>query len=111
MRVGVLTREYPPETYGGGGTHVGNLVPQLRRLVSVEVHGSGHRLNIHPDDIHRHWWPAVMDDANMALRVLAVNAQMASQLSNPQVVHSHTWYTNMAGHFAKVMHGIPHVVT
>lgn len=111
MRIGLLTREYPPESYGGGGAHVGNLVPQLRRLVDVEVHGYGHRLDTDPPHIHRHRWPAVMDDANMALRVLAVNAQMVPWLADRQVLHSHTWYANMAGHFAKVMYGIPHVIT
>lgn len=111
MRIGLLTREYPPESYGGGGAHVGNLVPQLRRLVDVEVHGYGHRLDTDPPYIHRHQWPAVIGDANMALRVLAVNAQMASRLADRQVLHSHTWYTNMAGHFAKIMYGTPHVIT
>jgi alpha-maltose-1-phosphate synthase len=111
MRIGLLTREYPPESYGGGGAHVGNLVPQLRRLVDVEVHAYGRRLDIDPAHVHRHRWPAAMDEANMALRVLAVNAQMAARLADRQVLHSHTWYTNMAGHFAKVMYGIPHVIT
>jgi starch synthase len=111
VRVGLLTREYPPESYGGGGAHVGNLVPQLRRFVDVEVHGYGHRFDVDPPYLRRHQWPSTMDDANMALRVLAVSAQMTPWQADREILHSHTWYTNLAGHYAKVMYGIPHVIT
>jgi alpha-maltose-1-phosphate synthase len=111
MRIGLLTREYPPEVYGGGGAHVGNLVPALRHLADVDVHGYGHPLDADPDFVFRHQWRADMNDANMALRVLEVNARMAASLGGVDVLHSHTWYTNMAGHFAKTMHGTPHVIT
>ena len=111
MRIGLLTREYPPESYGGGGVHVGNLVPQLRRIIDVDVHGYGKRYDSDPPHISRHQWRPDLDEANMALRVLDVNARMAAALGTVEVLHSHTWYTNMAGHFAKVMYGTPHVIT
>ena len=36
-----MTREYPPEVYGGAGVHVTELVAQLRRLCEVDVHCMG----------------------------------------------------------------------
>lgn len=111
MRIGLLTREYPPEVYGGGGAHVGNLVPRLRRLIDVDVHGFGERVADDPDYVHRYQWPAAVGDANMALRTLSVNAEMTARLSDVHLVHSHTWYTNMAGHLTKTMYGVPHVIT
>ena len=41
MRVAMMTREYPPEVYGGAGVHVTELVAQLRRLCEVDVHCMG----------------------------------------------------------------------
>ena len=33
MRVALLTREFPPDVYGGAGVHVDFLVRELRRLI------------------------------------------------------------------------------
>ena len=41
MRVAMMTREYPPEVYGGAGVHVTELVAQLRQLCDVDVHCMG----------------------------------------------------------------------
>ncbi|HUQ55157.1 glycogen synthase [Lentzea sp.] len=111
MRIGLLTREYPPEVYGGGGAHVGNLVPRLRDLIDVDVHGYGDLVTDDPAHVHRHQWPAAVADANMALRALSVNAHMAARLGGVDLVHSHTWYTNLAGHLTKIMYNVPHVIT
>lgn len=113
MRVGLLSREYPPDSYGGGGTHVGNLVPALRDLVDVTVDGwYGEREHPgDPDHVRRHTWPATMAGANMALRAVTVSAHMVPGLAEADVVHSHTWYTNLAGHLANQMYSIPHVIT
>src|SRR5690606_30415935 len=32
-------------------------------------------------------------------------------IAGADVVHSHTWYANFAGHLASQLHGIPHVLT
>ncbi|QFZ16774.1 glycogen synthase [Saccharothrix syringae] len=107
MRIGLLTREYPPEVYGGAGVHVGFLVPRLRELVDVDVHAfGGPRADARAHD------PAPgLEGANAALATLSVDLGMAAALGDVQVAHSHTWYANMAGHLAKLLHGIPHVVT
>ncbi len=107
MRIGVLTREYPPEVYGGAGVHVGSLVPQLRRLVDVDVHCFGARRG----DARAHQVAPGLEDANPALRTLSVDLAMADAVAGAALVHSHTWYANFAGHLARTLHGIPHVIT
>jgi alpha-maltose-1-phosphate synthase len=107
VRIGVLTREYPPEVYGGAGVHVGHLVPQLRELIDVEVHCFGAP---RPDARH-HVVAAGLDGANPALRTLSVDLSIVAASGGLDLVHSHTWYANLAGHLAKLLYGIPHVVT
>ncbi|WP_106185764.1 glycogen synthase [Umezawaea tangerina] len=107
MRVGLLTREYPPEVYGGAGVHVGFLVPRLRELIDVDVHCFG---GPRPDAQSHEAAPG-LDSANAALRTLSVDLEMAAAVAGTELVHSHTWYANMAGHLAKLLHGVPHVVT
>ncbi len=41
MRVAMMTREYPPEVYGGAGVHVTELVRHLRASATVDVHCMG----------------------------------------------------------------------
>ncbi|GAA1333692.1 glycogen synthase [Catellatospora bangladeshensis] len=107
VRIGLLTREYPPEVYGGAGVHVGFLAPELRRLVEVEVHAFG---DPRPDAAA--YRPvAALAEVNPALGVLSADLAMAAALGGVQLAHSHTWYANLAGHLAKLLHGVPHVVT
>ncbi|MFC5672885.1 glycogen synthase [Streptomyces incanus] len=108
MRVGLLTREYPPDVYGGAGVHVEFLARELRPLVDLEVHCWGEGRT---DGVRRHRpWPA-LDGANDALRTFSVDLAMAEALEGRELVHSHTWYANLGGHLAKELYGIPHVVT
>lgn len=112
MRIGVLTREYPPEVYGGAGVHVGHLVPELRQWCQVEVHCFGAPRPEVPDlKVHNHTVAPGLAAANPALQTLSVDLAMADALGGVDLVHSHTWYTNMAGHLARTLHGVPHVVT
>ncbi|UXX92215.1 glycogen synthase [Streptomyces sp. AD2-2] len=108
MRVGLLTREYPPDVYGGAGVHVEFLARELRPLVDLDVHcwGEGRTEGV----VRHRSWPA-LDGANDALRTFSVDLSMAAALEGRELVHSHTWYANLAGHFAKLLHGIPHVMT
>ncbi|MGC4775910.1 glycogen synthase [Micromonospora chalcea] len=109
MRVDLLTREYPPEVYGGAGVHVEYLARELRRLADVRVHCFGA-----PRDepgVTAYAEPAALAGANAALRVMGVDLEMAAGTAGTDVVHSHTWYANLAGHIAKLLHGVPHVVT
>ena len=107
MRIGVLTREYPPEVYGGAGVHVGQLVPELRKRCDVEVHCFG---SPRPH-AHHHTVAPGLATANQALQTLSVDLAMADALDAVDLVHSHTWYANMGGHLAHLLHGVPHVIT
>ena len=111
MRVAVLTREFPPYVYGGAGVHVDFLVKELRRStdpVTVEVHATGEPRDgaaTYAEDDPR------MPGANPALRIMSADLAMAAALGGLDVVHSHTWYANLAGHVASLLYGVPHVVT
>jgi starch synthase len=109
MRVDLLTREYPPEIYGGAGVHVAELVRALRRDIDVQVRCFGG-----PRDeagTTAYPTPAEFASANAALATMGVDLLMAQDAAGADLVHSHTWYANFAGFTAKQLHGIPHVVT
>ncbi|MEH0581511.1 MULTISPECIES: glycogen synthase [Streptomyces] len=108
MRVGLLTREYPPDVYGGAGVHVEFLARELRRLVDLDVHCWGEGRT---DGVLRHRPWSALDGANDALRTFSVDLAMAAALEGRELVHSHTWYANLGGHLAKQLYGVPHVVT
>lgn len=105
-----MTREYPPEVYGGAGVHVTELVAQLRRLCAVDVHcmgaprPGGQGVQVHEPDPR-------LRSANAAMSTLSSDLMMANAASEANVVHTHTWYTGMAGHLAAMLYGIPHVLT
>ncbi|HZG94070.1 MAG TPA: glycogen synthase [Mycobacteriales bacterium] len=118
MRVGLLTREYPPEVYGGAGVHVEYLARELARLTDVTVHCFGApREAADPDSgptvvAHQPWELLAGQDKHLAaLETMSVDLTMAAVAGDLDLVHSHTWYANFAGHLAKLTHGIPHVVT
>ena len=106
----ILTREYPPDVYGGAGVHVDFLVRELRRLVDVDVHCIGEpREGAHRAHRARPaGWPARTRRCRCSRTDLAMAAAVGRRAT---CVHSHTWYANMAGHLGKLLHGVPHVVT
>jgi starch synthase len=109
MRVDILSREYPPEVYGGAGVHVAELVNALRPSIDVVVRAFG--MPRDEPEVYSYLVPAQLTAANPALATLGVDLQMAEDVSGADLVHSHTWYANGAGHLAQLLHGIPHVVT
>jgi alpha-maltose-1-phosphate synthase len=109
MRVGILTREYPPEVYGGAGVHVEFLSRELRRLVDVEVHCFGSERS--EPGIFAYVPPAGLTGANPALRTIGVDLEIADAVAELDVLHSHTWYANLAGVLGATLHGLPHVLT
>ncbi|MCD7445058.1 glycogen synthase [Streptomyces lincolnensis] len=112
MRVGLLTREYPPDVYGGAGVHVEFLARELRSLVDLDVHCWGEvSLAEKAAGVIRHRPWSTLDTANDALRTFSVDLAMAAGLEGRELVHSHTWYANLAGHLGKLLYGIPHVMT
>jgi len=107
LRVALLTREYPPEVYGGAGVHVTYLARELAPLVDLTVHCQGAD---RPDAVaHRPW--DLLADANQALQVVSTDLSMAAAVGSAQLLHSHTWYANLAGHLGAMLYDIPHVMT
>jgi len=109
VRVDLLTREYPPNVYGGAGVHVEYLARDLRRLDEVQVRCFGAFREEYGVSAYR--VPGGLETANAALQVMGVDLEMAAGCEGADLVHSHTWYANLAGHVAKLLYGVPHVVT
>jgi starch synthase len=109
MRIDLLSREYPPDVYGGAGVHVEYLARELRRLDEVRVRCFGAMREEYGVDAYR--VPGGLETANAALQTMGVDLEMAADCEGADVVHSHTWYANLAGHVAKLLYGVPHVVT
>ncbi|MCQ4621855.1 glycogen synthase [Corynebacterium sp. CCUG 70398] len=109
MRVGMMTREYPPEVYGGAGVHVTELTRFMRDIVDVDVHCMGEPRE--GENIYVHGVDPELTEANGAIKTLSTGLRMAHAADNVDVVHSHTWYTGLGGHLAGLLHGVPHVVT
>ena len=109
-RVGLVTKEWPPHVYGGAGVHAVQLTKALRELdgVSVDVHCFG---GARTDGANGYETPTSFESANPAVQAIATDLEIANHLQDVDVIHSHTWYANMAGHFASMLHGIPHVLT
>jgi starch synthase len=109
MRVDLLTREYPPDVYGGAGVHVSELVRALRASIEVQVRCFGSPRD--EPDTTGYAVPAELVGANPALATLGVDLQFAQDTAGAGLVHSHTWYANNGGRLASLLHGIPHVLT
>ncbi|MFM7014402.1 MAG: glycogen synthase [Actinomycetota bacterium] len=109
MRVDVISKEYPPTIYGGAGVHVAELVKVLRKHIDVKVRAFGSERN--ETDTYSYDTPADFAEANAALQTMAVDLSMVQDISGADLVHSHTWYANFAGHLASTLHGIPHIIT
>jgi starch synthase len=112
VRVALLTREYPPEVYGGAGVHVEYLARELARLEQLTVHCWGAPRDAPGVVAHRAWDALVGPEPHLAaLQAMSIDLAMAARTQGAELVHSHTWYANLAGHLAKLTYGIPHVAT
>ena len=108
MRIGVLTREWPDQVYGGAGVHVEHLVRFLRAEgAEVDVHSFGGTA----DGAQAHEPDPRLAAANPTLAVLSTDLSIAAATGGCDLVHSHTWYANMAGHLSGLLHGVPHVLS
>src|SRR5665213_783362 len=108
----MLTREFPPEVYGGAGVHVEYLSRELAKLVDLEVQCFGApRNSALGAGAYEPWSELPREGAGAALQAMAVDLRMAAAVGDAEIVHSHTWYANLGGHFAKLIYGIPHVMT
>ena len=115
MRVDLLTKEYPPFIYGGAGVHVNELAKVLRPLADVRVHAFGgpREPGTEGADDGVTGYPEIaeLDGANAALRTFGVDLEMAQGTEGTDLVHSHTWYANLAGHLSGMLYGIPHILS
>lgn len=109
MRVDIVTKEYPPEIYGGAGVHVTELVKALRTSIDVRVRAFG--ADRDEDGTTAYGVPTELGAANAAVQTLGTDLEIVPDVAGADVVHSHTWYANFAGHLASLLHGIPHIVT
>jgi alpha-maltose-1-phosphate synthase len=109
MRVDIITKEYPPEIYGGAGVHVTELVKALRSAIDVRVRAFGAPRD--EEGTTAYGVPEELSGANGAIQTLGTDLEIVTDVAGADVVHSHTWYANFAGHLASLLHGIPHVVT
>ncbi len=109
MRIDLITKEYPPFFYGGAGVHVAELVRVLRPHIEVQVRCFGDVRNEADTTAYSH--PAEFEDVNAAVQTMATDLAMVSDVAGADLVHSHTWYANFAGHVASKLHGIPHLIT
>lgn len=117
LRVGIFTREYPPQVYGGAGVHVDYLSRELARHIGVEVHCWG-RQRSDTGNLHvrgQEPWAEISNgtDAKFkgALEAFSLNLTQVKDLVGIDVVHTHTWYVSMAGYLAKKLYGVPFVLT
>ncbi|MFJ6679580.1 glycogen synthase [Microbacterium sp. NPDC091382] len=109
MRVDIVTKEYPPEIYGGAGVHVTELVSALRSRMEVQVRAFGGPRD--EADTTSYAVPEGLSGANAAVQTLGTDLEIVGDVAGADVVHSHTWYANFAGFLASKLHGIPHIVT
>ncbi len=103
----MLTREWPPDVYGGAGVHVEHLAAELRKKIEVDVHCFGEPR----PDARGHAVPAALLGANQAIQTLGVDLEMVDAAAGVDLLHSHSWYANMGGHIGALLYGIPHVLT
>jgi starch synthase len=113
VKVALLTREYPPEIYGGAGVHVEYLARELTRQIELSVHCFGADRRASEVKASYRSWAALDGEAPelAALRTLSIDLVMAKDVAGSELVHTHTWYANFAGHLAKLMYGIPHAIS
>ncbi|AXJ11109.1 glycogen synthase [Arthrobacter sp. PM3] len=113
MRIDIVTKEFPPEIYGGAGVHVAELSRVLAGRVDLKVRafGAPRDPDYHGAAVTSYAVPDDLGPANAAIQTLGVDLRIVPDIAGADLVHSHTWYANMAGHIASLLHGIPHVLS
>ncbi len=113
VRIDIVTKEFPPEIYGGAGVHVAELSRVLANRVELHVRafGAQREPDYHGATVTSYPVPEDLAGANAAVQTLGVDVRIVPDIAGADLVHSHTWYANMAGHIASLLHGIPHVLS
>ncbi len=113
VRVDIVSKEFPPEIYGGAGVHVAELSRVLAGEVDLHVHcfGAPRPEDFHGAKVKAYAVPAELESANPAVQTLGTDLEILGGLAGADLIHSHTWYANMAGHLGSLLHGVPHVLS
>lgn len=113
VRVDIVSKEFPPEIYGGAGVHVAELSRVLASRVDLQVHcfGAPREADYHGARVQAYPVPAELGAANAAVQTLGTDLDMLQGLAGTDLIHSHTWYANMAGHLGSLLYGVPHVLS
>ncbi|HVT99744.1 MAG TPA: glycogen synthase [Acidobacteriaceae bacterium] len=117
MRVGLMTREYPPNVYGGAGVHVEYLSRELAKKIEVEVHCWGDQnsdqgnLQVRGEQPWSRISQGTEEKFKTALETFSLNLAQMTSIGSIDIVHTHTWYVAMAGFLAKKLYKIPFVLT
>ncbi|WP_312179333.1 glycogen synthase [Arthrobacter sp.] len=113
MRVDIVSKEFPPEIYGGAGVHVAELSRVLAEHVDLRVRcfGTPRKPDFHGARVQAYEVPAELGAANPAVQTLGTDLGMLQDLAGADLIHSHTWYANMAGHLGSLLYGVPHVLS
>jgi alpha-maltose-1-phosphate synthase len=111
VKIGLITKEWPPHIYGGAGVHALQLTQALRSKIDVDVHTFGKNGDATPGDATHHPIPESFATLNPALAALITDIEIAQAADGVDLLHSHTWYANMGGHLGGLLHGVPHVIT
>lgn len=113
VRIDIVSKEFPPDIYGGAGVHVAELSRVLASRVDLHVHcfGATRETDFHGATVAAYPNLTELTDANAALQTFGVDLAIVPGVAGADLVHSHTWYANLAGHLAKLLHGIPHVLS
>jgi glycogen synthase len=116
MKALLLSKEYPPEIYGGAGVHVEFLSREMARLIDVEVRCFGPqdeadgrlRVNGFGYEGRPFTAPAPL---HPVFDAMARGVAIAGTNVDAQLVHCHTWYAHLGGILIKQAYEIPLVVT
>jgi len=113
VRVDIVSKEFPPEIYGGAGVHVAELSRVLAEHVDLRVRcfGTPRKPDFHGARVQAYEVPAELGAANPAVQTLGTDLGMLQDLAGADLIHSHTWYANMAGHLGSLLYGVPHVLS
>lgn len=117
MKVLYFTNEYPPHIYGGAGVHIQYLAREAAKFADVEVRCYGDQRPENGAKIPatgydpKSAYDTVPTGLQSIFKTLDRDLQMCGRNIDADVVHCHTWYTHMAGIWAKLNYGIPLVIT
>lgn len=114
MRVEIVTREFPPHVYGGAGVHVAELARVLANRTELVVRcfdGPRDPGLLPGGEVVGYEEIGELGAANPAVKTLGVDLRIAQDLKGADLIHSHTWYANLAGQLGSQLHGLPHVIT